>query len=215
MASWFSKMLGTEMTLDNLDKLLEKQLQDLYSAERQLISALPKMANAAASSTLKNAFRSHLAETRQHKTRLERAFRMLGKKAKDEKCDAMKGLIAEGEEVMSAGGDDDVKDAALIAAAQRVEHYEIAGYGCVRAFAQRLNRSDVAKLLEQTLKEEGAADKKLTQIAERSINAHAAKANRRGKVPSAAYQNGRAPKKSMSHKHSGGRAGKRRSLARA
>lgn len=215
MASWFSKMLGTEMTLDNLDKLLEKQLQDLYSAETQLISALPKMAEAAASSTLKNAFRSHLAETRQHKTRLERAFRMLGKKAKDEKCDAMKGLIAEGEEVMSAGGDDDVKDAALIAAAQRVEHYEIAGYGCVRAFAQRLNRSDVAKLLEQTLKEEGAADKKLTQIAEKSINAHAAKANRRSKEPSAVHHNGRTPKKSMAHKRNGRKVGRRRSLARA
>ncbi len=168
-------MLGTEMTLENLDKLLEKQLQDLYSAEIQLISALPKMADAAASPTLKNAFRSHLAETKQHKTRLERAFKLLGEKAKDEKCDAMKGLIAEGDEVMNADGDEDVKDAALIAAAQRVEHYEIAGYGCVRAFARRLNHHDVAKLLEQTLKEEGAADKKLTQIAEKSINAHAAK----------------------------------------
>ena len=92
-----------------------------------------------------------------------------------------------------------MKDAALIAAAQRVEHYEIAGYGCVRAFAQRLNRSDVAKLLEQTLKEEGAADKKLTQIAEKSINAHAAKANRRVKAPAAVHHNGHAPKKSSAH----------------
>jgi len=222
MASWFSKMLGTEMTLDNLDRLLEKQLQDLYSAENQLISALPKMADAAASSTLKNAFRSHLAETRQHKTRLERAFRLLGKKAKDEKCDAMKGLITEGDEVMKADGDDDVKDAALIAAAQRVEHYEIAGYGCVRAFARRLGRGDVAKLLEQTLKEEGAADKKLTQIAERSINAHAAKANPQNKRlgekangsqqrgASAAHHNGRAPVRSTAARSSPRTRGKRR-----
>jgi ferritin-like metal-binding protein YciE len=228
MASWFSKMLGTDMTLDNLDKLLEKQLQDLYSAENQLISALPKMADAAASSTLKNAFRTHLAETRQHKTRLERAFKLLGKKVKDEKCDAMKGLIAEGDEVMSAEGDDDVKDAALIAAAQRVEHYEIAGYGCVRAFARRLNRSDVAKLLEETLKEEGAADKKLTQIAEKSINAHAAKAARRGAKVSAAqhngrhkptstiaHRNGRAPAKSKRNSASRSRTTRRRSLARS
>jgi ferritin-like metal-binding protein YciE len=186
--SWFSKMIGMEMTLDNLDKLLEMQLQDLYSAEQQLIAALPKMAEAASSSTLKSAFRSHLGETKQHKTRLERAFKMLGKKVKSEKCDAMKGLIAEGDEVMKLDGDDDVKDAALIAAAQRVEHYEMAGYGCVRAFAVRLGRTDVAKLLEQTLKEEGQADKKLTQIAESSVNVHAAKARRQ---PLSAKNNGR------------------------
>ncbi|HEY2881228.1 MAG TPA: ferritin-like domain-containing protein [Pirellulales bacterium] len=189
--SWFSKMLGTEMTLDNLDKLLEEQLQDLHSAETQLISALPKMADAAHSSTLKNAFRSHLVETKQHKVRVERALKMLGKKVKSKTCDAMKGLISEGSEVIELEGDADVKDAALIAAAQRVEHYEIAGYGCVRAFAQRLNRSDVAKLLEQTLKEEGAADKKLTAIAEKSINAHAAAAKRKSTRVAAPHQNGR------------------------
>ncbi len=172
------------------------------------------MAEAATSSTLKNAFRSHLAETKQHKTRLERAFKLLGKKAKDEKCDAMKGLITEGEEVMGTDGDEDVKDAALIAAAQRVEHYEIAGYGCVRAFARRLNRSDIAQLLEQTLKEEGAADKKLTQIAERSINAHAAKANSREKNLSAASTNGRhSTKKSAAHQN--GRTPIRRSAKKA
>jgi ferritin-like metal-binding protein YciE len=216
MASWFSKMLGTEMTLDNLDKLLEMQLQDLYSAEKQLISALPKMADAATSSTLKNAFRAHLRETKQHKARLERAFRLLGKKAKDEKCDAMKGLITEGEEVMKLDGDADVKDAALIAAAQRVEHYEIAGYGCVRAFAQRLNRADVANLLEQTLKEEGAADKKLTQIAEKSINDHAARASRRGEKTSKASRNGHAVVKSATGKSISRRRGsRRRSLARS
>jgi ferritin-like metal-binding protein YciE len=177
--SWFSKMIGTEMTLDNLDKLLEMQLQDLYSAEDQLISALPKMAEAASSSELKHAFRSHLMETKQHKIRLEKALKELGKKVKSEKCDAMKGLIAEGQEVIDADGDASVKDAALIAAAQRVEHYEIAGYGCVRTFARLLKHAYVVELLEETLKEEAAADKKLTQIAEKSVNVHAARANHR------------------------------------
>lgn len=178
--SWFSKMLGTEMTLDNLEKLLEMQLQDLYSAEDQLVSALPKMAEAASTSELKHAFRSHLAETKQHKTRCEQALKALGKKVKGEKCDAMKGLISEGDEVISLDGDDDVKDAALIAAAQRVEHYEIAGYGCARTFARLLGHARVAELLQQTLKEEGAADKKLTQIAEKTVNPHAARGNHRG-----------------------------------
>lgn len=178
--SWFSKMLGTEMTLDNLENLLEMQLQDLHSAEEQLISALPKMAEAASTAELKNAFRSHLAETKQHKIRCEKALKELGKKVKSEKCDAMEGLISEGQEIIELDGDDDVKDAALIAAAQRVEHYEIAGYGCARTFARRLNHAGVARLLEQTLKEEGAADKKLTQIAEKSVNPQAARANHRG-----------------------------------
>src|SRR5438105_3040139 len=103
--SWFSKILGTEMTLDNLQKLLEMQMQDLYSAEVQLISALPKMAEAANSMPLANAFLSHLAETKMHKTRLEKAFKALGSKVKSEKCDAMEGLISEGQEVMDLEGD--------------------------------------------------------------------------------------------------------------
>lgn len=178
--SWFKKMVGMELTLDNLEKLLEMQIQDLYSAEDQLIAALPKMAEAASNSELKTAFRSHLAETKQHKVRCERALKELGKKVKGEKCDAMKGLISEGSEVIDAQGDDDVKDAALIAAAQRVEHYEIAGYGCARTFARRLGHDRVAQLMDQTIKEEGAADKKLTQIAEKSVNPHAARTDHRG-----------------------------------
>jgi len=172
--SWFEKILGIEMTLDNLENVLEMQLNDLHSAETQLISALPKMAAAAKSSALAGAFRSHLAETRQHKSRLEKAFRLLGKRMSGEKCDAMAGLISEGQEVIDMKGDSGVKDAALIAAAQRVEHYEIAGYGTVRAYAELLGDDQAAKILQRTLDEEGQTDKKLTQLAESMINLDAA-----------------------------------------
>jgi len=175
-SSWFSKMVGTAMTLDNLENVLILQLQDLYSAEQQLISALPKMEDAAHAPSLKRAFQTHLAETRRQKERLEQAFRKLGQEAKAETCDAMKGLISEGREVIGLEGDPEVKDAALIAAAQRVEHYEIAGYGCARSFAHRLGHNEVASLLQQTLDEEANADKLLTQIAEQSINLQAATA---------------------------------------
>lgn len=175
MSSWFSKITGQSLTLDNLGNVLELQLRDLYSAEDQLISALPKMAAAAHSSDLKSAFETHLRETRQQKTRLEQAFRMLGCEPKSESCDAMEGLIEEGQEIIDMDGDPEVKDAALIAAAQRVEHYEIAGYGCARTFARRLGRNDVANLLQETLDEEGNADKILTDIAETWVNAQAAR----------------------------------------
>jgi ferritin-like metal-binding protein YciE len=174
VSSWFSKMLGTEMTLDNLQNVLILQLQDLRSAEEQLIDALPKMAKAAANPELRSAFETHLKETRQQKTRLDEAFRLLGKKPETESCEAMQGLISEGEEIIGLDGDPDVKDAALIAAAQRVEHYEIAGYGCARTFAQRLRLTAIARLLQQTLDEEGNADKILTHIAESSVNTVAA-----------------------------------------
>jgi ferritin-like metal-binding protein YciE len=174
VSSWFSKMVGTEMTLDNLENVLILQLQDLRSAEEQLIDALPKMAKAAANPELRSAFETHLKETRQQKTRLDEAFRLLGKKPETESCEAMQGLISEGEEIIGLEGDPDVKDAALIAAAQRVEHYEIAGYGCARTFAQRLRLTAIARLLQQTLDEEGNADKILTHIAESSVNTVAA-----------------------------------------
>lgn len=173
-SSWFSKMIGTSMTLDNLGDVLEGQLRDLYSAEDQLIEAIPKMADAATNPGLKSAFRTHLTETRQQKTRLEQAFRMLRKEPVSETCEAMQGLISEGEEIIGLDGDPEAKDAALIAAAQRVEHYEIAGYGCARAFARRLGRNDVAALLHESLQEEANADKILTHIAETSVNQQAA-----------------------------------------
>jgi ferritin-like metal-binding protein YciE len=175
-SSWFSKITGNSPRLDNLETVLVLQLEDLYSAEHQLFSALPKMAEAASNHELKSAFETHLQETKHHKARIEQALKMLGKEPKMETCDAMKGLIAEGDEAMGLEGEPDVKDAILIAAAQRVEHYEIAGYGCVRAFARRLGRQDVANLLHETLEEEANADKILTHIAETSVNADAAHA---------------------------------------
>lgn len=168
--------LFTSTEFNSLECLLVDQLQDLYDAESRLIDALPKMADAASSPELKQAFRSHFNETKGHVNRLEQAFQLLDASAKRKTCDAMKGLVSEGEEMIEAKGDAAIKDAALIAAAQRVEHYEMAGYGSARNFAQRCGRQDVADLLHQTLQEEGGADKKLTQIAESSINAAAARA---------------------------------------
>lgn len=168
--------LFSSKEFNSLDDLLVDQLYDLYDAENRLLDALPKMADAASSNELKTAFQNHLTETKGQVSRLEKVFKNLGKKAKRESCDAMKGLISEGENAIEAKGDADVKDAALIAAAQRVEHYEIAGYGSARTFAQQVGRSDVANLLQETLDEESEADHKLTQIAESFVNPQAAQA---------------------------------------
>ncbi len=158
---------------NNLQDLFEQQLCDLYDAEKRLVEALPKMSKAAHSAELKRAFDSHLTETKTHVDRLEGVFKRIGKKPSRETCEAMKGLIKEGEEMAHAKGDEAVCDAALIAAAQRVEHYEIAGYGTLRSFAQRLGLAEVAQTLQTTLDEEGNADKKLTQIAESTVNVNA------------------------------------------
>src|SRR5690606_3509857 len=162
--------------LNSLEDLLVEQLEDLYDAEHRLVEALPKMAEAASSPQLQSAFKSHLAETKGHVNRLETVFKNLGRDAQHETCEAMKGLIKEGDHVIAAKGDSAVKDAALIAAAQRVEHYEMAGYGSARTFAQQLGRNDIADLLQQTLDEEGNADKKLTMVAESFANPQAARA---------------------------------------
>jgi ferritin-like metal-binding protein YciE len=159
---------------NSFEDLFVDQLEDLYDAEQRLTQALPKMAEAASSSQLQQAFRQHLTETQGHVSRLETIFRQLGTDPKRETCQAMKGLIAEGEEMVEAKGDSTIKDAALIAAAQRVEHYEISGYGTARSFAQRLGLNEAASLLGQTLQEEKAADEILNQIAEGSINLQAA-----------------------------------------
>lgn len=156
---------------NNLQDLLVQQLEDLYDAETRLISALPQMSQAATSADLKQAFSMHLRETQGHKQRLEEVFQKLGKEPKRESCKAMQGLVKEGEDMISAKGDDKVRDAALIAAAQRVEHYEMAGYGTVRTYAQQLGFADIARTLQQTLDEEGEANKKLTALAESHINA--------------------------------------------
>ncbi|MCB0061359.1 MAG: ferritin-like domain-containing protein [Caldilineaceae bacterium] len=154
------------MQVNTLKDLYVDQLRDLYSAETQLIDALPKMAGAASSSDLKKAFQSHLDQTKSQKQRLEQIFSEMGTSPQGETCEAMKGLIKEGEEAIQLNGDPIVRDAALIAAAQRVEHYEMAGYGTVRTFADELGFSDAKTLLQITLNEEGDANKKLTSIAE-------------------------------------------------
>ena len=162
-----------DMALDTLHDLYVEELRDLYNAENQLLKALPRMAKAAAAPELKEAFTEHLEVTRGQVVRLETIFAGLGEKAKGKKCKAMEGLVEEGKEAIEESGSPAVKDAALIAAAQRVEHYEMAGYGCLRTFARLLKHQDHARLLQQTLDEEGAADKALTALAERVINADA------------------------------------------
>lgn len=155
--------------LNSLQELLVHELRDLYNAEQQLVAALPKMARAATSHDLQSAFTQHLVETRTHVTRLEKIFNGLGVMGTGKECEAMKGLIKEGEEAINSIGDSAVKDAALIAAAQRVEHYEIAGYGTARTFANKLGFDDAADLLQNTLDEEGSTDKKLTKLAEGTL----------------------------------------------
>jgi ferritin-like metal-binding protein YciE len=149
-----------------LEDLLAEQVKDLYDAEHRLVEALPKMADAASSIELQDAFLDHLEQTKNHAARLEQAFDSIGVKAERETCQAMKGLVSEGSQAIhSKGGNPAVRDAALIATAQRVEHYEMAGYGSARTFAEQLGFSEAADLLESTLEEERQADSKLTTLA--------------------------------------------------
>ncbi|HLU09698.1 MAG TPA: ferritin-like domain-containing protein [Oceanobacillus sp.] len=161
------------MELQNLNDLLLDHLKDLYDAEHQITKALPKMAKAASSPQLKTAFEKHLSETENQIRRLEQVFETMGKKATRKTCKGMKGLIEEGEEILKEDAADDVRDAGLIAAAQKVEHYEIASYGTVRAYAEMLGMNEAADLLQKTLDEEGNTDKKLTQLAESRVNVKA------------------------------------------
>lgn len=157
-------------SVNNLEDALVEELKDLYSAESQLTKALPKMAKAASSDSLREAFEAHLEETHEHIARLEQVGEVLGRKLNGKTCVAMKGLIEEGSELMKEGPEDEtLMDALLIGAAQRVEHYEISAYGTARAFAQTLGRDDIVDLLSQTLEEESAADEKLTAISEDEI----------------------------------------------
>ncbi|MBA3311794.1 MAG: ferritin-like domain-containing protein [Planctomycetota bacterium] len=157
------------MKIESLDKLFVDELKDIYSAESQLIRALPKMAKAATSPMLREAFESHLEETKIQKERLDQIGEQLGQRLTGKKCVAMEGLIEEGKEILEADGLPSLIDAALIAAAQRVEHYEISAYGTARALAQHLGHADAVKLLDTTIHEEGAADHKLTKIAESDV----------------------------------------------
>ena len=159
--------------MKNLEELFEHQLQDLYSAEDQLIDALPKMAEKAEDEKLKKAFEDHLEETKQHKQRLEDISKQLGIKPDKEKCKAMKGLVKEAESFLKEVKDTDVKNAGMIAEAQRVEHYEISGYGTAVRYAKELGHNDIADTLQKTLDEEYHANDLLNKLAENRLNAKA------------------------------------------
>ena len=160
------------MNVDSIEKLFIEELRDLYSAETQITKALPKMANAATSQELRKAFEKHLRETEGQIERLEQICQIMGTNPKGKTCEGMKGVIEEGNSMMKEAEEGSVRDAALISAAQRVEHYEMAAYGTVRTYADQLGQSKCAKLLEETLEEEKAADQKLSSIAQK-VNAKA------------------------------------------
>lgn len=161
------------MKIENLEQLLQEELRDLYDAEKQLVKALPKMAKAASSPDLQNAFNEHLEQTKGHVDRLEQAFEALGMKASGKTCAAMKGIVEEGKEAIEQDAVNEVHDAALIGAAQRVEHYEIAAYGTARTLAEKVGYDDVVDLLQQTLEEEKETDQKLTELSEEILESMA------------------------------------------
>ena len=161
------------MKLDTLEKLFVSELRDLYNAENQLLKALPKMVKAASSEELKDGFEKHLEQTKGHVRRLEEIFEDLGEDPKGKTCKAMKGLIEEGSEILKEDGEESVLDAGIIVAAQKVEHYEIAGYGSVRTFAHLLGQNEAAKLLQATLDEESETNEILNKLAEGVVNPEA------------------------------------------
>ena len=161
------------MKLDTLQKLYIDELRDLYNAENQLLKALPKMAKGASSPDLKNAFEKHFRQTETHVERLEQVFAELNEPAKGKTCRAMKGLIEEGSEILKEEGEESVLDAGIIVAAQKVEHYEMAGYGSVRTFARLLGQEKAAELLQTTLDEESETNESLNQLAESMVNPEA------------------------------------------
>lgn len=158
---------------NSLEDLLLEQLSDIMDAEKQVLESLPKMEEAAANKQLKRAFHRHLGQTEKQIKRLEKIFKKMDHEPEAERCAGMAGLLEEGDKIASAQGNEDVRDAGLIAAAQRVEHYEVASYGCARAYAEQLGLDAIAKLLQQTLDEEGKTDKILTDLAEKKVNVKA------------------------------------------
>lgn len=197
--------------LDTLKSLLEDQIKDLYSAENQLLKALPKMAKAADSKALRDAFTGHLEETKGHVERLQSIAEILDIKLGGKKCKAMEGLIAEGAEVLEEEGEEAVIDAALICAAQRVEHYEMAAYTSAAAIAQQLDESEVVAQLEATLEEEQAADRKLGTISDEEVLPEAGKlgedeAGGDKEEPASGARNGKTPAPAVTVKHISGRA---------
>jgi ferritin-like metal-binding protein YciE len=161
------------MKMESLQELYLEQLKDIYDAENQLLKALPKMAKQATNEELKAAFEQHLEQTQEQVSRLDQVFEELGEKAKGHKCKAMQGLIEEGKELMEQDADEDVMDAGLICAAQKIEHYEIATYGCLRTYAEMLGFDDQADLLQESLDEEKDTDESLTELAVSCINLEA------------------------------------------
>jgi ferritin-like metal-binding protein YciE len=155
------------MSVDSVEKLFVEELKGLYSAENQITKALPKMVKAATSKDLKKAFESHLRETEGQIQRLEKICGILGGSPRGKTCDGMKGVLAEGSSMLHETAEGDIRDVALISAAQRVEHYEMAAYGTVRSYAEFLGKPEIARLLEETLEEEKAADQKLTAISQK------------------------------------------------
>ncbi len=162
------------MKLRSLEEVLVDQVKDLYSAEKQIVKALPKMAKKASSDELSAALEEHLQQTEGQIERLEQVFELLGKRPTGKKCHAIEGLIEEGKTLMEEKAEPAAMDAGLIAAAQKVEHYEIASYGCARTWASQLGYGDASKLLQETLDEEGETDQKLTKLAEGLVNPQAA-----------------------------------------
>ena len=158
------------MALHSMDELFLNELKDVYNAEKQLVAALPRMAKAAQSPKLQQAITKHLRETEGHVQRLEQILQSLGEPLRGKKCKGMEGLIEEGKEILEEEGAPEVIDAAIISAAQRVEHYEIAAYGCLRTYALLLGNTEADRLLQQTLAEEEATDKALTALGEGGIN---------------------------------------------
>jgi ferritin-like metal-binding protein YciE len=173
--------------MQTLEEAFVEEIRDLYDAEKQLTRALPKMAKAASAPELRDAFREHLEVTKGQVARLEQIFEALGQKARSKPCKGMKGLIEEGQEIMEEDAEENIGDLALIGAAQKVEHYEISGYGTMRTFALAMGQKEVAQLLDQTLKEEEATDKKLTLIA-KSLFKEAQKSQRAGGAGGSASQ---------------------------
>lgn len=175
MSAISTNAAATGAELGTMEDLYLEQLRDLYSAENQIVKALPKMVDAASCEDLQQAFQMHLEQTKGHVERLDEIFDRLGQAAEGVTCKAMQGLIDEAKETLSQGAPGAVMDAALIAAAQRVEHYEISGYGTARTFAKHVGDKDSISLLDKTLDEEKQTDAKLTKIAEKSVNEKASK----------------------------------------
>jgi len=198
--------------MKSLRELYVEELKDLYNAEQQILKALPKMMRAASDRELQRAFAQHEKQTQRQVKRLDRIFRQLGESPRGKKCKGMEGLLEEGKELMQERPEPEVLDAGLISAAQRVEHYEIAGYGTVRAYAQLLGEEEHASLLQETLDEEGETDKKLTALAESSINIEAEQAD---DDSMGGNGNGRRRSSGGRGKRAGARGGRRRTAGAA